>query len=218
MGTSTGWCMAAAALAAFACAAAAQAQNSWEVVSPGMNGTDYRFVATLDPANNGGAFVEMARPTHATHFKASFWLDPSGLNLPEGGSNIRFMNLVDDSEGGSDPHSGVISVGFIKHDANDHQWHVVFWNLDDSGGYQNAVNKAIGTSFPAHVEIELWTAGTGSTSFCARNPDVPGSDVCNSSMSMLNADVDSIRFGLFNNSNPSGITGSFAIDGVSASW
>ena len=193
--------------------------DSWQVATPGLGGTDYKLVATLaSPAAT--AYVASKRPVHATHYKASFWIDPTGIAMPEEGTAIRFMNLVDDSEGGADPFGGVITVGFLRLRSSDHAWHAFFKNLQDAGSYTTAADLSLGpaASFPMEIEIEFWTGGVGTTTFCARKKAVPGSDVCTSALDMENADVDEIRIGLFGNGNPAGWTGSYSFDELESSW
>lgn len=191
--------------------------DQWSVVSPGLANTDYKFVATLS-APPSTSYVASKRPIHATHYKATFWIDPTGIAMPENGTAVRFLNIVDDSEGGADPYSGVISVGFLRLQASDHLWHATFTNLQDSGAYTSAANLSLGSTFPVEVEIEFWTGGVGSTTFCARKPAVPGSDVCTTALDMENADVDEIRLGTFANGNPAGHIGSFSLDEFQSSW
>jgi hypothetical protein len=191
--------------------------DSWQVVGPGLAGTDYKVVAALASPSTT-AYVASKRPVHATHYKASIVIDPRNIAMPENGTAVRFLNLVDDGEGGADPHSGIISVGFLRLQASDHQWHATFTNLQDSGVYTSAVNLPLGTGFPTRIEIEFWTGGVGTTTFCARRPTVPGSDVCTSALDMENADVDELRIGLFANGNPGGWTGSYAFDELKSSW
>jgi hypothetical protein len=184
-----------------------------------MDGTDFKLAVTL-ASPGAAAYVSSKRPVHATHYKARFWIDPSGVPMPENGSAFRFMNLIDDSEGGSDPYGGVISVGFLRNVASDHKWHAIFWNLEDAGNYRKAVEISLGSGsqFPMELEIEFWTGGVGTTTFCARKPAVPGSDVCASDFSMLNADVDEMRIGTFAGGNPGNYTGVWELDEVRTSW
>ena len=193
--------------------------DSWQIASPGINGSDYSLVATLgSPAT--AAYVSSKRPVHATHYKASLWIDPTGIAMPEEGTAIRFMNLVDDSEGGADPYGGVISVGFLRLRSSDHAWHVRFNNLEDSGSYKSAGDLSLGpaASFPMEIEIEFWTGGVGTRTFCVRKTAVPGSELCTTALDMENADVDEMRIGLFGNGNPAGWTGSYSFDEVETSW
>jgi hypothetical protein len=140
--------------------------------------------------------------------------------VPEGGQTIRFLRLVDDSEGGIDPSTGEISIGYLKNNSSDHAWHMIFWNLQDSGSYAQAVNLTLGpaSSFPMQVEIEFWAGGVGSTTFCARRLSGTPSEVCTGSLDMENADVDSLIVGAFVNSNPGGYTGSYSVDEFKTSF
>jgi hypothetical protein len=193
--------------------------DSWEVTSPGLNGSDYKFVATLAPPASS-SYVSSKRPQHATHYKATLWIDPRGIAMPENGSATRFLLLIDDTEGGADQYGGTIVVGFLRNVASDHAWHAIFWNLEDAGNYRKAVEISLGSGsqFPMEMEIEFWTGGVGTTTFCARKPGVSGSEVCASDFDMENADVDEMRIGTFGNGNPAGYTGSFEIDEVRTSW
>jgi hypothetical protein len=199
--------------------AALSSADGWEVATPGMNGTDFKLAVSLTSPSSG-TYVASKRPVHATHYKASFWIDPRGVPMPENGSAIRFMNVIDDAEGGSDPYSGVITVGFLRNVASDHKWHAIFWNREDSGGYRKAVELSLGagSEFPMEMEFEFWTGDVGTTTFCARKPAVPGSEVCASDFAMVNADVDEVRFGTFGGGNPGNYTGTWEMDEVRTSW
>lgn len=176
------------------------------------------MTATLGSPQTG-AYVQVDRPQHATYLRASFWIDPRNLQLA-GGQNIRFMNLVDDSEGGIDPTTGVISVGYLAK-MTDGQWKMTFWNLRDAGaGYGKAVEIVLGAdaAFPMQMELRFWRGDASQTTFCAKRTAVPASEVCGAGFSMLDADVDAVRFGLFANSNPSNALGSYDFDELDADW
>jgi hypothetical protein len=140
--------------------------------------------------------------------------------MPENGSAVRFLLLIDDTQGGADPYGGTIVVGFLGNKASDHAWHAIFWNLEDAGNYRKAVDLSLGSGsqFPMEMEIQFWRGGVGTTTFCARKSGVSGSEVCASDFDMENADVDEMRIGTFGNGNPAGYTGSFEIDEVRTSW
>lgn len=206
------------AVAMVAGAAAAWAANSFAVVSPGMAGTAQKLVATLDPVGGGAAYVESARPVGATHYQATFWLDPTGIAMTPGGSAVRFMNLVDENVDGSEPYGGVIAVGFVRL-GSDGLWRISFWNYVDTGAYADAQTAVeLGSEFPVEVKIEFWRGGAGQTTWCAERTADAASRRCASHLAMAAADVDGLRLGLFANGNPGGWTGQLAYDEVRSSW
>lgn len=122
------------------------------------------------------------------------------------------------NEGGTDPVSGVISVGYVRLNPTDHQWHTNFWNCTDAGGYASAVDLPLGTSFPVEIEIQFWRGPVGKTTFCARRTADAASQVCTAAIDMEEADVDALRIGFFTNSNHANYTGSFTFDELLSSW
>jgi hypothetical protein len=182
-----------------------------------MAGSEYRLVANLDPVVGGAAWLESQRPLGATRYTASFLFDPSGIQMPPGGSAVRFLNVVDENVDGSEPYAATISVGFVRLQTDG--WRISFWNYVDGGNYVDALTVVnLGFTFPVEVKIEFTRGGVGQTTWCAERTDVLASRVCATHLAMANADVDGLRIGAFANGNPGGWTGSMSFDEFESSW
>jgi hypothetical protein len=136
------------------------ASNSLTVVPTGLNGTNHSLQVNLDTSTNN-VFVVTQHPNGETHYRFSFWIDPTQLTNLAPNSSIRIGAVNSDLYGQR-------LVIFLRRDSpgTPDQYQINCWGLEDTGeptsySFLKGVNMGpYSGAVPNQVEIE-WTRSSG---------------------------------------------------------
>jgi len=146
-------------LGALALAGGAAAENTLQVLpEAAMNGTNFGLKVMIDQGSLDEAYVQSDHPQSESHFRVSFWVDPTHLNLPVSGSNKKFvfMKFYRDA-----PSPQQHCFFYISRNNSDTAWRIAFMARKDSEAF-----REIGTVYlagntspdPQFIEIEYQQA------------------------------------------------------------
>lgn len=185
-------------LGALALAGVAAAENTLLVLpEAAMNGTNYGLKVMIDQGSLDEAYVQSDHPQAESHFRVSFWLDPTDLDLPVSGSNKKFvfMKFYRDA-----PAPQQHTFVYIARNSSDTAWRISLVVRKDSEAFRTigAVYLAGDTSpDPQFIEIEYQQASAvGANDGIARlwRNGVLKMDVTNVQNATWN--VDMVRVGI----------------------
>jgi hypothetical protein len=150
-------------------AGVAMAENTLQVLpEAAMNGTNYGLKVIIDPGSLDDAYVQSDHPQTESHFRVSFWVDATHLNLPVTPSENKcfvFMKFYRDA-----PSPTQHTFVYLCRNNDDTAWRIALNVRKDSSYWQWLGGTFLSGSSspnPHFIEIE-WQQASGGSNGIAR--------------------------------------------------
>jgi hypothetical protein len=184
---------------ALAFAGVAMAENTLDVLpEAAMNGTNYGLKVMIDEGSLDEAYVQSDHPQAESHFRVSFWLDATNLNLPVVGSNKKFvfMKFYRDA-----PAPQQHTFVYIARNTSDTAWRIALVVRKDSEAFRYLGGWFLSNDGPPiqpqFIEIEYQQASALGANDGIARLWINGVQKCNvTNVQNSTWNVDMVRVGL----------------------